>query len=119
MPVSVSSLRLGDVLGALAGASEATFLWAPEGDSLEWVVAPSTLLEAPTFSDPTTGATWRALISSGDVDARDAWIKDPQGETVFTGTYAVGPAEDGLWVEERIVRIDDAVDGSTLSLIHI
>jgi len=112
MPVSVSSLSIGDVLGALTGVNEATYLWAPEDDTIDWAVAPSKLLDAPTLSDPTSGVAWRALMSSGDAEARDAWLVDPQGEATFTGTYAIGPMKDSLWVEERIVQIADAEDGS-------
>lgn len=112
MPVSVSSLKVSDLLGALTGANEATYLWAPDGDTLDWVAAPANLLDAPSLSAPESGAAWRALLSSGDVEERDAWIADPQNEAAFTGTYALGPSEDFLWVEERIVQIADAENGS-------
>ena len=113
MPLSVSSLKISDVLEALAGANEATYLWAPEGDTLDWASAPANLLGVPSLSTPQSGAAWREFLTSGDVEARDAWIADPDGKIAFTGTYAIGPAKDFLWVEERIVRIADADDGSS------
>jgi len=112
MPVSVSSIGVSDVLGALTSANEATYLWAPDGDTIDWAVAPSKLLDAPTFADPASGAAWRALMLSGDIAARDAWLSNPHSEDTFTGTYAIGTAEKSLWVEECIVQIADAEDGS-------
>lgn len=112
MPVSVSSLKVSDVLDALTGAREATYLWSPDDDTLDWAAAPANLLDAPSLSALSSGATWRALLSAGDIEARDAWIADPKDELAFTGTYALGPAEDFLWVEERIVQIADAENGS-------
>lgn len=113
MPVSVSSLSVSDVLGALTDANEATYVWAPENDSIDWTVTPSKFLDTPELGDPISGSAWRALLSSGDVEARDAWIAHSQGKSAFTGTYAIGAEEKAQWVEERVTRIADASDGST------
>ena len=89
MPVSVSSLKVSDVVDALTGAREATYLWSPDDDTLDWAAAPANLLDAPSISAPSSGATWRALLSAGDIEARDAWIADPKDELAFTGTLSL------------------------------
>ena len=119
MPVSVSSLSVSDLLDALSGANEATYLWSPGDDTIDWAVPPSKLKDVSEFSDPTSGAAWRAMLISGDVGARDAWLSEPQTETGFTGTYVVGSADGSFWVEERLVRIEDAADGAARYLGRI
>lgn len=105
-------MSVSDVLGALSGAREAAYVWSPSTDTLNWVSAPAKILKAPALADLDTGAGWRALMMAGDTTDRDEWLKSSTTHGAFVGTFGVGDVADGLWVEERIVRLDNAEDGS-------
>ena len=105
--MSVSSLSAADVLSALSSAREAAYVWSPQNDSLDWSADPSIVLKIPTFKGLSTGREWRNAMSAGDMAARDAWLASSRQRGSFDGTYRIGAEENGLWIEERIVRIDD------------
>ena len=99
------------MLSALSSAREATYVWTPRTDRLDWVDSPSRTLKAPTFGDPISGKLWRGAMSVGDMTARDAWVSCDRQSSAFTGIYRVGAEEHGLWIEERIVRLCDTECG--------
>lgn len=109
--MGVSSLSAKEILGALTLAKEATFVWSPEKDTLEWASDPAEIMRFADRDAPTSGKAWTGLLSAGDVEAREKWLGQKTAAEPFVGIYRIGGAGAQCWIEERLVALGDNETG--------
>lgn len=104
-----SQVSIADYQRAMNVAQEATYLWIPELDTLEWSENSSRILEDSVAVK--SGSVWRAALLGDAVDDRDSWLSSVDQSGGFFGTYRLDNGSGGLWIEERLARLSDGEEG--------